>query len=76
MNGARQLGRVVEPPPIERLATPDARWREVHEDQVEEGAHCHEKRGEQDTLDDDCGHSFADKQRAIQASCFSMRNSL
>jgi hypothetical protein len=52
MNGTHQLGRVVEPPPILRLANPDADWCE-REDQVEEGAHCRDQRDEQDTLDDD-----------------------
>src|SRR3954470_2078996 len=56
VNGTHQCGRVIESPPVFRLAEPDAHWRECDEQQVEKGAHSRDQRDEQDTLDDDCCH--------------------
>src|SRR5690242_11682191 len=39
MDGAHQFGRALEPPPVRRLAKPDADRCDVHDHQIEKGAH-------------------------------------
>jgi hypothetical protein len=56
MNGAHQVGRAIDSPPVPRLAEPNTDRCEVENHQVEEGAHCRDKRDEQDTLENDFAH--------------------
>src|SRR6185295_1167026 len=50
MNGAHQLGRAVDLPPVPRLAEPNTHWCEIHDQEVKKGADCRDQRDEQDTL--------------------------
>jgi hypothetical protein len=70
VNGAHQFRRVVEPPPIARLAKPDADWCEVHEDQVAEGAHGRDQRDEQDALENDFWHTVMIREYETATSGF------
>src|SRR5690348_8867376 len=60
VNGAHQLGRAINSPPVPRLSEPNAGWREIQHHQVEKGAHSRDQRDEQDTLYDDFCHMLRD----------------
>ena len=49
--GHTRSAALIESPPVPRLAMSNTDWCEVHDHQVEKGAHGRDQRDEQDTLD-------------------------